>query len=137
MVDLTYEELDLKETGVKDILDDPAVQYLKQKSIQAVLTRTYDYFAFQIEIDTPRINIIKNAIYATAAWHCYIIYGQSISHQLELQDIGSFKANVEHYKMMAEQFASLLNVDLSRTSDPVLNDEITFFSSGGSMIDVK
>jgi len=136
MSGLTFGDLALSEDRVKELLDDPAVKFLKLTTITAMMKRSYNLINFQIDINVGNQDLVKDAIYAMSAWYSFGAYGQSISSALQLQDIGAFRANLEHYKEVAEQFAGLIGVDLNKETEPVYDDPIPIIDSGNSFIDM-
>lgn len=137
MSGLTLSDLDLKEIEVKKLLDEPAVRYLKDDTIKAMTSRAYDLIFYQIDINAANQIIVVDAIYAISAWWAFGAYGQSISGALQLQDIGAFKANLEHFKVVAQQFASLIGIDLSMESNPTVDDPIPTIATGNSLLNEK
>lgn len=136
MVDLTFEDLGLQESQVKDLLDEPAKKYLKTATIQALQNKAYNFVAYQIDIVAGIQLQVKDAINSLAAWWAFGIYGQSISNSLQLQDIGAYRANLDYYKEIAKLSAAIIGVDIERSSKPVLDDALPVIGSGRSMIDV-
>ena len=49
---------------------------------------------------------------AIAAWQAFGTYAASISETIQLQDIGAYRANLEHYKEIAMQYTALLGIDI-------------------------
>lgn len=135
MSGLTFDQLKLKEAKVKELLDEPAVKFLKDTTVLALLSRSYDIAFFQIDITVTNQIMVTNAIYAIAAWHGFGTYGQSISTTLQLQDIGAYKANLAHYKEIAQQLAILVGIDLAKDITPVDDDPIAVMGVGGSLLD--
>lgn len=136
MAGLTLTQMALKESEVEKLLDEPAKKFLKTPTITAMITRAYNLIFNQITIDTVNQAIVTDAIYAIAAWHSFGTYGNSISAALSLQDIGAYRANLEHYKEVAMLFTSQINVDLSRDVAQTLSDELPIIKYGGSLIDI-
>ena len=134
MSGLSLNDLELKENEVKKLLDEPAERYLKADTIVAMTTRAYDLIFYQIDINAANKTIVIDTIYAISAWWSFGAYGQSISGTLQLQDIGAFRANLEHYKVVAQQFASLIGIDLSMESNPTVDDPIPIIETGGSLL---
>ncbi len=135
MSGLTLIQLDLKEEKLKDLLDEPAQKFLKADTILTMITRSYDLINFQIDINSGNQIAVSNAIYAIAAWMCFGTYGQSISNSLQLQDLGSYRINLEHYKEIAEQFSVLIGINLSQTTEQVVSDPIAVIDTGRSLLD--
>ena len=136
MSGLTLAQLELKESKVKELLDQPAQKFLKIETITAVITRAYNMIFHQIDITSDNKTVVVDAIYAIAAWHCFGAFGGSISQSLQLQDIGAFRVNLEHYKELAQSAAALINVDIMDKAEETLSDAIPVLESGGSFIDI-
>lgn len=136
MSGLTLAQLELKESKVKELLDQPAQKFLKIETITAVITRAYNMIFHQIDITNDNKTVVVDAIYAIAAWHCFGAFGGSISQSLQLQDIGAFRVNLEHYKELAQSAAALINVDIMEKAEETLSDAIPVLESGGSFIDI-
>ena len=136
MSGLTLAQLELKESKVKELLDQPAQKFLKIETITAVITRAYNMIFHQIDITSDNKTVVVDAIYAIAAWHCFGAFGGSISQSLQLQDIGAFRVNLEHYKELAQSAAALINVDIMEKAEETLSDAIPVLESGGSFIDI-
>lgn len=128
--------LDVKEADVKKLLDQPAQKFLKIETIIAVILRAYNMIFYQIDIDATNKIVVEDAIRAIAAWHCFGAYGNSISATLQLQDIGAFRANLEHYKELAQSAAALVNVDIMTEAEQTLSDALPVIKTGGSLIDI-
>ena len=126
----------VKESEVKKLLDQPAQKFLKIETITAVIRRAYNMIFYQINIDTVNQTVVVDAIHAIAAWHCFGAYGNSISQALQLQDIGAFRANLEHYKELAQSAAALINVSIMTEAEQTLNDPLPILETGGSFIDI-
>ena len=140
MAGLSFTDLELKEEGVKLLLDQPAQKFLKTDTIQALLKRNYNTVFSQITIDSDNQDLVVDCIYAVSAWHAFGAYGNSISQTLQLQDIEAYKVNLDHYKEVAISCAALIGVVVLMTGDdakPPLSDQIPFVKYGGSMIDVE
>ncbi len=137
MSGLTLNDLDLKEIKVKELLDEPAVKYLKDDTIITIMGQAYDLIFYQIDINAANKIIVIDTIYNITAWRAFGAYGQSISGALVLQDIGAFKANLEHYKNVAQQYASLIGIDLDDDSTPVVDDPIPIIATGNSLLNEK
>ncbi len=144
MAGLTFDQLELKNDTVKDLLDQPAQKYLKADTITVVLRRSFNLIDYQITITAnPPVTgnqlLVVDAIYAIAAWMCFGIFGQSISSTLQLQDISAYEANIKHYRDMANMAASFIGVSLDTTNDagssPPLDDAFAVITSGGSLLD--
>ena len=136
MSGLTLTQMQLKESEVKKLLDQPAQKFLKIETITAVIVRAYNMIFYQIDITTTNQAIVTDAIYAIASWHCFGAYGNSISSSLQLQDIGAFRANLEHYKEVAQSAAALINVDIMEKAKQTLSDSLPTIETGGSFIDI-
>lgn len=136
MSGLALDALDVKEADVKKLLDQPAQKFLKPETIIAVILRAYNMIFYQIDIDTTNKIVVEDAIRAIAAWHCFGAYGNSISSSLQLQDIGAFRANLEHYKELAQSSAALINVDIMTKAEQTLSDGLPIIKTGGSLIDI-
>ena len=134
MSGLTKEDLKLKEIKVKELLDEPAVKYLKDNTIITLMGQAYDLIFHQIDINAANQIIVVDTIYNITAWWAFGAYGQSISGALALQDIGAFRTNLEHYKEVAQIFASLIGIDLSDTSRPTVDDPIPTINTGNSLL---
>ena len=140
MVNLTIEQLELKASEVKKLLDQPAQKFLKTETIIALYTRAYNSVTYQITIDSNNKDIVKDAIHAITAWQAFGAYGNSISQSLQLQDIEAYEANLRHYKEVAVSACALIGIDLLKSGtnqDSPLSDSFAFVSSGGSMLDVE
>lgn len=136
MSGLTLSQMELKESKVKELLDQPAQKFLKIETITAVIVRAYNMIFYQIDINTANKIVVVDAIYAIAAWHCFGAYGNSISATLKLQDIGAFRANLEYYKELAKSAAALINVDIMTEAKETLSDPLSILETGGSFIDI-
>ncbi len=137
MSGLTLVALALKEIKVKELLDEPAVRYLKDDTIITIMGQAYDLIFYQIDINAANQIIVVDTIYNITAWRAFGTYGQSISGALALQDIGAFKANLEHYKIVAQQYASLIGIDLEDDSTPPVDDPIPIIETGNSLLNEK
>lgn len=140
MPNLTIEQLDLKASDIKQLLDEPVQKYLKTETIIALYTRAYNTIGYQITIDAANQTVVKDAIYAISAWHAFGSYGNSISSALKLQDVEAYEANLRHYKEIAMAAAALIGVDLLKEgnkSDPPLSDSLPIIATGASMLDVE
>ncbi len=137
MSGLAKSALALKEIKVKELLDEPAVRYLKDNTIITLMGQAYDLIFHQIDINAANQIIVVDTIYNITAWRAFGAYGQSISGALALQDIGAFRANLEHYKDVAQQYASLIGIDLSDTSTPTVDDQIPILQTGNSLLNEK
>ena len=135
MSGLTLLVLDIKEETIKNLLDEPAQKFLKSDTILAMITRSYDLIFEQIDINVTNQIPVTNAIRALSAWMCFGTYGQSISNSLQLQDLGSYRINLEHYKELADLYTSRIGVNLDQTTDPTLNDSIAIIDTGRSLLD--
>ena len=138
MVNLTIEQLELKASEVKKLLDQPAQKFLKTDTLIALYTRAYNSISYQIVIDTDNQTVVTDAIHAITAWQAFGAYGNSISQTLQLQDIQAYEANLRHYKDVASTAAALIGIDLLKLGDnaiPPLSDPVPFISSGGSFLD--
>ena len=136
MSGLTLLQMDLKEADVKVLLDEPAQKFLKTDTVKAHSTRAYNMIFYQIDINVANQIVVKDAIYAISAWHCFGAYGNSISQTLQLQDVDAYRANLEHYKELATSAAALINVDIMEEAEQTLSDALPILKSGGSMIDI-
>ena len=134
MSGLTQDDLDLREIKVKELLDEPAIRYLKDSTILTIMAQAYDLIFYQIDINAANKIIVIDTIYNITAWRAFGAYGQSISGALALQDIGAFRANLEHYKIVAQQYASLIGIDLEDDSTPVVDDPIPVINTGNSLL---
>lgn len=137
MSGLSQDALDLKEIKVKELLDQPAVKYLKDDTIITLMGQAYDFIFYQIDINAANKIVVVDTIYNITAWWSFGAYGQSISGALVLQDIGAFRANLEHYKEVAQMFASLISIDLSDTSTPTVDDPVPVIATGNSLLNEK
>jgi len=136
MSGLSLSQLSLKESEVKKLLDQPAQKFLKVETITSLIVRAYNMIFYQIDINTDNQTVVVDAIYAIAAWHCFGAFGGSISQSLQLQDIGAFRVNLEHYKELAQSAAALINVDIMEKAEQTLSDSIPVLETGGSFIDI-
>ena len=134
MSGLTQSQLDLKEDVVKNLLDEPVQKYLKTATINEMMTRSYNLIFHQIDINAGNQIAVKDAIYAISAWYCFGTYGQSVSNSLQLQDVGAFRANLMHYKEVAQQFASLIGINLDKSNIPPVDDPIAVIDTGRSLL---
>ena len=144
MSGLTFDQLELKEEDVKNLLDEPAQKFLKNVTIQALLKRNYNTVFSQIDITanppaTGNQLLVKDCINAVTAWHAFGTYGNSISQTLQLQDIEAYKANLEHYREIALSCSAAIGVRIlfeEEDAKPPLSDPVPFVKYGGSLIDV-
>lgn len=135
MSGLTYVQLDPKLSVVENILDEPAKKFLKNDTIVEMMKRSYNLIFDQIDINANNQVIVLDAIYAISAWMCFGTFGQSISNQLQLQDIGAFRENLRHYKEVALQYAARIGVNLEAELQQPLSDSLPYINTGGSLLD--
>lgn len=136
MADITLETLDIKDSEIKELLDDPVQKFLKDATIRAMINRDYNLIAYQIEITADNAENVKDAIRAMAVYECFVSYGQSISNTLQLQDISAYRANVENLKTIADRYAALIGIDMNMETTQPLGDPIAIIRVGGSINDV-
>lgn len=134
MTNLSFRELKIERVDLENLLDDPVKEFLKSDTIDSILKRVYNFVSNQIVIDEMnKLNVI-DAIYAIASWECNIIYGNSISKSIRLDDIGAYTTNINHLRMLAEKYAALIGVDLDRKTENTYNSPLPTCTYGNSMV---
>jgi hypothetical protein len=135
MSGLTFEELNLISEGVKDLLDNPSSKFLKENTIITSLHRSYNYVNSQLEITVDNTDLVKDLIYSYSAWQCFGAYPVTVSESLTLEDISSYQTKLKYYERLADQSASLLNVDLHKKQSSVDSNSVIIGDYGRSMLD--
>lgn len=141
MSGLTFEALALVESEVKTLLDEPARKFLQDATVLAILKRVYNLVFDQIDITvnppaTGNQIIVKDAIYAISAWESFGVYGQSISTNIQLQDISAYRANLDHLEGIAKRYAVRIGINLNPDEATPMDDPIPVIKTGGSFIDI-
>ena len=135
MAGLSYEELGLTIEELKKLLDGPSGEWLKEETILSALRRSYNYYNAKVAINEINKIYIIDAINSYAAWQCFGIYPVTISGVITMEDVSSYQTKLKHFQRMAEQSASLINVDLKNKSNSTDSNPVSAGYSGRSMLD--
>ena len=135
MAGLTYDDLGLTIVELKKLLDNPSGEWLKDETILSALERSYNYYSSKVELTETNKHLSIDAIYSYAAWQCFGIYPVTISGVITMEDVSSYQTKLKHLERVADQTASLLNVDLKNKTKSTDSNPHSAGYSGRSMMD--
>lgn len=116
--------VDLDTDRVKELLDSPNNEYVKDENISKIVDRVTNWVNTQTNVsDYPSVNVV-DAIYAISVWQTYMMYSESISESLKLQDMEGTYQKLMSFREIAITYARAIGIvwPLDRFGMPITDD---------------
>ncbi len=126
--DTLFPSQDATEKIIKDYLDQPAAEFVKQVTMNTIHKRSYNTVTFQIEIAAANQVQCIDVIYAITVWHVYGAYMNAMSDVLQDTNKFEFMNKLKHYKGIAIGLGNVLGIDI--TGERVAIDDTQVIASG-------
>ena len=105
-----FPELPAAADVIRDLLDKPAQEFLEEKTITTILTRSFNTVFVQLDITTDNQTQVTDCINAVTCWH---VFGAYMSSMSEASQKFEFMNKLKHYKTIAIGLGNLLGIDIS------------------------
>ncbi len=122
--DTLFPSQDATEKIIKDYLDQPAAEFVKQVTMNTIHKRSYNTITFQIEIDAANQVQCVDVIYAITVWHVFGAYMNSMSDNLQDTNKFEFMNKLKHYRGIAEGLGNILGISVSGEKIPIDTTQI-------------
>lgn len=111
--DIVYPDVSIPRAQVRNLLDQPAEEFLKDETIDAVIKRGYNIVFSQSAISVSNLNQVKDLIEAIAVWHSYGAYVNTMGESLDGNMGDNYKGKLMHYKEIAVGLGNIFGIDIS------------------------
>lgn len=130
-----FPDLDVSRKIIRDFLDNPAEEYLKNTTIETILLRSYNTIFVQTTIDTDNQVQIIDIIYAITVWQVFGAYMNSMPEILEETNKFEFMNKLRHYKNIAIGLGNIFGIIVS--GEKIKLDSTQIIASGSGISNLK
>lgn len=120
---------------IKDFLDKPAEEYLKESTITQILNRSYNTVFVQTTIDVGNQSQVTDVINAITVWQTFGAYMNSMPEILEETNKFEFLNKLKHYKDIAVGLGNILGIAVS--GEKIKLDVTQIIASGSGISNLK
>ena len=116
--------VDLDTERVKELLDSPNNDYVKDDNIGKIIDRVTNWVDTQTDVSNYASVNVVDAIYAISVWQTYMMYSESISESLKLHDMEGTYQKLMSFREIAITYARAIGIvwPLDRFGMPITND---------------